>query len=161
MLSKSTNDSFANISKKESQKLLEYTIKMLENEIQQIPKNNNIDGLEAEDSIFDRLDRNHDEQNNQESKDTFNIYCSYKKNIKLYLIGTKNKNKNEVKDTYEIKNIDEGTYLFNYRDKSSEKPIFICQECYQINKKIKLQSNMLLYYLRKKEEKDKILILLK
>ncbi len=155
MLSKSTNDTSVN----KSEKIIQNDFKsLIENLDNKMPKNINIDDLENGDSLIHTI--NQDEQSHQESKDNFNIHYIDKKNIILDFIITKNEDKNDVKDTYEIKNIDDRTYLCNGRDQLSNSTICISRECYHINKKFKLQNNMLLYYLRKKEEKDKILILL-
>ena len=151
MLSKSTIET----SKKLKPNNLKNMIKYIENEIGQKLKNYNIDSLEKKDSLIDKKD----EQNNKKTENEF-IYYSNSLNIKLILDSKINndKNKYNIKDNYDIKNSSGGIYLYNDRNKFSKKEI--CKECYQINKKIKLQDNILLIFLRKKEEKDKILILL-
>ena len=157
MSNRSTNDTSHNINCEEINNL-QCVIAKPESEIEEvlIPMN-----TQESEGLIGELDQYCDKVNNI-PKDNNNLYYSYIDDIYLIFRGKNKKDTNEynIMNNYDIEfdSITKKTYLKNERNKFKKEEI--CNECFQINKKIKLREDMLLIVLVKKEEKDNNLILL-
>ena len=160
MSNRSTNDTSYNINC-EAINNLQYTIAKLKSEIEEIliPIN-----TQENKGLIGELDKYCDEVNKIPKNNNY-LYYSNIDDIFLLFREKNKKDTNEynIMNNYDIEfdSITNKTYLKNKRikfEKYSKKEI--CNECYQINKKIKLREDMLLIVLVKKEKKDIILILI-
>jgi hypothetical protein len=157
MSNRSTNDTSHNINCKVINNL-QCVIARQDSEIKEIliPKN-----TQESEGLIGELDQYCDKLNNI-AKDNNNLYYSYIDDIYLKFKEKNKKDTNEynIMNNYDIEfdSITKKTYLKNERNKF--KKAEICNECFQLNKKIKLREDMLLIVLVKKEEKDNNLFLL-